>query len=452
MTRPNPPSRPCRRSISRIMSLALTQGGSSPLSLTPKTAGMRRYTGSPINASATSMPPAPKANIPREPAADVWLSEPTSVSPGLPKRCICTGWLMPLPGRLYQIPKRRHAERRNRCSSAFRLSLSSRLWSMYWAATPTFTRSVPIASSSNITSVPRTSWRSAWSMRRAISSPGVMFPAFSRERIKVCVTLSGMVDLTCSVFGESCQARLRQDSPSGSGICGQAGFGQQIGVLLFEVPDLLEADHLDEVVEGVQRRLHRLVLRERRIDARQRVRSGKQPGGGIDRHGVTHLLQLSLRQDRGAAAVELVRQQRHVERRPDLSHLLFRLRGLDENDVGAGLRVGFTTPQCLVEAKRRSCVGSSKDKEVLRRARVAGDLDLVHHFVGRDHMAVRGVAALLRKYLVFDLDHRRAGFLIATHGVIHIQEAAIPRIAIGYQRLANRLHDCLHAVPHLGIW
>ena len=93
--------------------MALTQSGSSPTSLTPQISGIWRYSASPAMASATSTPPAPKASMPSEPAAGVWLSEPTSVLPGLPKRCMCTGWLTPLPGRLYHTPKRRHALRRN---------------------------------------------------------------------------------------------------------------------------------------------------------------------------------------------------------------------------------------------------------------------------------------------------------------------------------------------------
>ncbi len=71
-------------------------------------------------ASATSTPPAPKASIPSDPAAGVWLSEPTMVWPGFPKLCMWTGWLMPLPGREYQTPNFRQAERRNRCLSALR--------------------------------------------------------------------------------------------------------------------------------------------------------------------------------------------------------------------------------------------------------------------------------------------------------------------------------------------
>jgi hypothetical protein len=41
------------------------------------------------------------------------------------------------------------------------------------------------------------------------------------------------------------------------------------GVFFFEIPDLLEADHLGKVVEGVERRFHRLVVHMRVIDARQ---------------------------------------------------------------------------------------------------------------------------------------------------------------------------------------
>ena len=80
---------------------------------------------------ATSRPPAPIANMPSEPAAQVWLSDPRRVLPGTPKRCIWTGWLTPLPGLLYHSPKRWHALRRNKWSSALRKSACNKLWSTY---------------------------------------------------------------------------------------------------------------------------------------------------------------------------------------------------------------------------------------------------------------------------------------------------------------------------------
>ena len=42
--------------------------------------------------------------MPMPPPVGVWLSEPMSVLPGLPKRSSCTWWQMPLPGRENQTP------------------------------------------------------------------------------------------------------------------------------------------------------------------------------------------------------------------------------------------------------------------------------------------------------------------------------------------------------------
>ena len=64
MMRPTPPSTSWRRSISRITSLAETQSGSSPVSLTPQISGILVYSGSPAMAMATSRPPAPIASMP----------------------------------------------------------------------------------------------------------------------------------------------------------------------------------------------------------------------------------------------------------------------------------------------------------------------------------------------------------------------------------------------------
>ena len=69
------------------------------------------------------------ASMPIAPAAGVWLSAPSSVAPGRPKRSWWTGWLMPLPGRVYHMPKRRLALRRKRWSSAFLKSSWTIMWS-----------------------------------------------------------------------------------------------------------------------------------------------------------------------------------------------------------------------------------------------------------------------------------------------------------------------------------
>ncbi len=83
-----------------MISLALTQSDSEWVNFTPQTFGIVTWKGYPAMAIATSNPPAPIANMPNDPAAQVWLSEPNKVFPGFPKRSICTGWLTPLPGPL----------------------------------------------------------------------------------------------------------------------------------------------------------------------------------------------------------------------------------------------------------------------------------------------------------------------------------------------------------------
>ena len=80
-------------------------------------------------ATATSMPPAPKASMPMPPQVGVWLSEPMSVLPGLPKRSSCTWWQMPLPGRENQTPCFLATVWRYRWSSAFSKPDCSVLWS-----------------------------------------------------------------------------------------------------------------------------------------------------------------------------------------------------------------------------------------------------------------------------------------------------------------------------------
>ncbi len=96
---PTPPLTVRRRRSSRMMSLAATQGWSSPVRCTPTTLGIITLKGPPAMATATSRPPAPMASMAAPPEVGVWLSEPRRVSPGELKRSRCTWWQMPLPGR-----------------------------------------------------------------------------------------------------------------------------------------------------------------------------------------------------------------------------------------------------------------------------------------------------------------------------------------------------------------
>ena len=55
-------------------------------------------------------------------------------------------------------------------------------------------------------------------------------------------------------------------------------------------------------------------------------------------------------------------------------------------------------------------------------------------------------------FLVLDLDRLRAGFLIAAHGVVDVEQPAIAGVAIGDQRRRTCPRAiCLHAADHLGV-
>ena len=133
------------------------------------------------------------ASMPSDPAAQVCESDPTSVAPGTPKRCMCVGCETPLPGLENHSPNRRAAERRNAWSSALRSSACSRLWSTYCTLTSVRARSRPIASSSSMTSVPVASWVRVWSMRSAISSPATGSPETRCSSINFLVTVRAAI-------------------------------------------------------------------------------------------------------------------------------------------------------------------------------------------------------------------------------------------------------------------
>ena len=85
------------------------------------------------------------------------------------------------------------------------------------------------------------------------------------------------------------------------------------------------------------------------------------------------------------------------------------------------------------------------------RARIDRDLDLAAHVGGRDHAAVRRVAAFLRHLLILDLDRLHARGLVAAHGLPHVDEPAEAGIGIGDQRHAGAVRDRARALHHVAI-
>jgi hypothetical protein len=88
-------------SISKITSLALTQSGKEPVSLTPQDLGAGEVIGLSGHGQGHVQPARADAQHahPGRPGS-VAESEPIRVPPGRPKRSMCTWWLMPLPGGL----------------------------------------------------------------------------------------------------------------------------------------------------------------------------------------------------------------------------------------------------------------------------------------------------------------------------------------------------------------
>ena len=172
----------------------------------------------------------------------------------------------------------------------------------------------------------------------------------------------------------------------------------------------------------------------------------------VDRHRVADVLQRLGRQDRRLAAVGHVGEHRQVEGFAGAAHFVFGLRRLEEQDVGAGLGIGFQPAQRFAFALACTRVGAGDDQKVLLvLARLGGDPDLVDHVLHRHAALVRRVPALLGKLLVFELDGGDAGGLVAAHGVVHVEQAAVAGVGIGDDRGAAAAHQRRHAVEHLRV-
>jgi hypothetical protein len=107
-------------------------------------------------------------------------------------------------------------------------------------------------------------------------------------------------------------------------------------------------------------------------------------------------------------------------------------------------------PDRAIQAFDRAGIGAGDDLQVLIAARVDRGLHLLHHLVERDHVLAGEVAALLGKYLVLDLQSRRAGALEHAHGAHHVDGIAEPRIGIDDQRQRHGVGNRGHRVGDLG--
>jgi hypothetical protein len=119
--------------------------------------------------------------------------------------------------------------------------------------------------------------------------------------------------------------------------------------------------------------------------------------------------------------------------------------------VGARARIGFAPAQRFVEPQRRACVGPGDDEEIRARARLYCHADLLHHVFQRDHAPAGRVAALLREFLVLELDRGGARFLVTAHGVAHVEQPAVARVAVADERRAGHRRHAPHAIDHVRV-
>ena len=199
---------------------------------------------------------------------------------------------------------------------------------------------------------------------------------------------------------------------------------------------------------GVRRRALGL---QRLVDGAEGAARGEEGGGREDRETVADVLQLGAAQDGRAAALDHVGQQGLVEAAADRAHLLHRLRALDEQDVGPCLPVQRGAAQRFVQAERGARVGARDDQEVRVAAGLHRDADLVGHQLGVDHTPAEHVTALLREFLVLELDGAGAGGLVAAHRVHHVQQAAVAGVAVADHRRGGDGAQLRDAPHHVGV-
>ena len=188
-----------------------------------------------------------------------------------------------------------------------------------------------------------------------------------------------------------------------------------------------------------------------RIDAFQRRGGREETDRRIDRDGEAERGEPLRGDDRRPAALHHVGEQRRIDLLPDALQFVLAFRTLHEDDVGTGLGVELAAPDRLVEAERRPRVGARDHQKIVALPGFDRDLDLEHHLVGGNDAAAGRVAALLRQFLILDLDRRDAGRLVAAHGLAHVQETAVAGVRICDQRRLDGLRHLTEARNHVAV-
>ena len=191
---------------------------------------------------------------------------------------------------------------------------------------------------------------------------------------------------------------------------------------------------------SVEHVLRAAVAPDRRVELRLRLVGDAQRGDRPDHHRVAHRLELGRGEERRAAELRHVGQQRHARHRlgEGAEHLGVGQR-LGEDRVGAGLEIEPGARHGAVDALARRGVGAGDDEQM--PARLGGGGDLGRHVVRIGELLVVQVAAFLGQHLVLDMDRAGAGLLEGAHHVHDVQRLAVAGVAVDQHRQARGARD-----------
>ena len=134
-----------------------------------------------------------------------------------------------------------------------------------------------------------------------------------------------------------------------------------------------------------------------------------------------------------------------------LAHLRLAFERLEEDDVRAGFAIGDAALERALKTVGLPRVCAGDDQGVLAAPGLDRDLHLLDHVDGGHHTLERRVAALLGEFLVLDLDRRNARFLVAPHGVVDVEQAAVAGVGIGDDGGIDGPAERRDPVEHLGV-
>src|SRR5690606_26700591 len=118
--------------------------------------------------------------------------------------------------------------------------------------------------------------------------------------------------------------------------------------------------------------------------------------------------------------------------------------------VRAGLGVGASAGDRVVESVDRGGVGARDEHEVGVAAGGDGGADLAHHFVGRDDGLAGHVPALLRHHLVLEVDTGDPGLFVGSYGAHDVDRIAVSGVGVGDHGDVDGGDDAGRVVDHLG--